>query len=90
MNELIKELGFENLYVIDSPFFYWNGETITNGNDENQELHNVSAIKLAEGDTIKDFIGKHDDKKIVLMLPLFQTHNISLNIKERIIRCKIL
>ena len=65
VNELLKNLGHQNISVVEKPIFYWNGNTVTD--DETAPVKQVSSFRLSEKFGFSDFLTTHSDKKIVLI-----------------------
>ena len=65
VNELLKNLGHQNISVVEKPNFYWNGNSVTD--DETAPMKQVSSFRLSEKFGVSDFLTTHADKKIVLI-----------------------
>jgi hypothetical protein len=65
VNELLKNLGHQNISVVEKPIFYWNGNVVTD--DETAPVKQVSSFRLSEKFGFSDFLTTHSDKKIVLL-----------------------
>lgn len=65
VNELLKNLGHQNISVVEKPIFYWNGNAVTD--DETAPVKQVSSFRLSENFSFLDFLRTHDNKKIVLI-----------------------
>ena len=65
VNELLKNLGHQNISVVEKPNFYWNGNAVTD--DETAPVKQVSSFRLSEKFGFSDFLTTHADKKIVLI-----------------------
>ena len=65
VNELLKNLGHQNISVAEKPSFYWNGNAVTD--DETAPVKLVSSFRLSEKFGFSDFLTTYADKKIVLI-----------------------
>lgn len=65
VNELLKNLGHQNISVVEKPIFYWNGNAATD--DETAPVKQVSSFRLSEKFGVSDFLTTHNGKKIVLI-----------------------
>ena len=65
VNELLKNLGHQNISVVETPIFYWNGNAVTD--DETAPVKQVGTFRLSEKFGFSDFLTTHADKKIVLI-----------------------
>lgn len=65
VNELLKNLGHQNISVVEKPNFHWNGNAVTD--DETAPVKQVSSFRLSEKFGFSDFLTTHSDKKIVLI-----------------------
>ena len=65
VNELLKNLGHQNISVVEKPIFYWNGNIVAD--DETAPVKQVSTFRLNEKFVFSDFLSTHVDKKIVLI-----------------------
>ena len=65
VNELLKNLGHQNISVVEKPIFYWNGNAVTD--DKTAPVKHVSSFRLSEKFGFSDFLTTHADKKIVLI-----------------------
>ena len=65
VNELLKNLGHQNISVVEKPIFYWNGNAVTD--DETAPVKQVGSFRLSEKFGFSDFLTTHADKKIVLI-----------------------
>jgi hypothetical protein len=65
VNELLKNLGHQNISVVENTIFYWNGNAVTN--DETAPIKKVGTFRLSEKFGFSDFLTTHSDKKIVLI-----------------------
>ena len=65
VNELLKNLGHNNISVVETPVFHWNGSEVTN--DMADPIKLVVSYMLNEDFTFPDFLKAHSDKKIVFL-----------------------
>jgi len=65
VNELLKNLGYQNISVVEKPIFHWNGNAVTD--DETAPMKQVLIFRLNEKFGFSGFLTTHSDKKIVLM-----------------------
>lgn len=65
VNELLKNLGHQNISVVEKQVFYWNGNAVTD--DETAPMKQVSSFRLSEKFGFSDFLTTHADKKIVFI-----------------------
>ncbi len=65
VNELLKNLGHQNISVVEKPIFYWNGNAVTD--DETAPVKQVSSFRLSENFSFLDILRTYDNKKIVLI-----------------------
>lgn len=63
MNNLLSELGFDNIKVVSGPCFYWNGNCPTI--DETAQFMQTGTMSL-KNQTFKDILEKNKDKKIMV------------------------
>jgi len=62
VNELLRELGYNNIKIVNTPYFHWNGESITD--DETTSSKRVGSYHLKNG--FKNFIDKNKNNKIII------------------------
>ena len=65
VNELLKNLGHQNISVVEKPIFYWDGNEVTD--DDTFPIKQVQSFLLSEKMEFSDFLTKYSDKKIVFI-----------------------
>lgn len=66
INELFKNLGYDNVSIIETPLFHWNGESITN--EKTDSIKTVNNYMLNNEYNFLDFLNSNRDKKIHLLI----------------------
>lgn len=64
VNELLRNLGHQNIQVVEKPIFYWEGNRVTS--DDTHPIKQVSRFVLSDEFSFSDFLTRYADKKIVI------------------------
>jgi hypothetical protein len=66
-NQLIKELGYNNITLVEDVHFYFDGISVNPQNNRNKrKVVTIATYNLSLDFTFRDFIDKHEGKHIVL------------------------